>query len=230
MTTVNPVVSEDGTYLGSEIADNSNHDWKSLQNEYVETFDGRIAHRFADVELEDEAQEGKFDFIDYATSLRQANPTLDAAIVWAAQGGAAGFDIQGYNDAVDAEDLDKINQLTEQLCGLYAEAQVEGQPEPLEDDEPSELDEWFDQNVSDEFIAETVEAITEADFTEDQVMQLQDLQDQYQPDSIESVILQLGVGIGNGDITGEEALDFALQNFGEAELAKAYLELSNILN
>jgi len=59
---------------------------------------------------------------------------------------------------------------------------------------------------------------------------MQDLQQNYSPDTAEHFLLELGQAITNGEIDGSEAIQYALQSFSEAEVARAYVALSNILN
>jgi hypothetical protein len=236
MTTINPIVDSEGNYAGSEIV-GERQGWQSSDADIIERADGSRAHIFGDVEL-DSDNEG-FSFDSYAADLRVAYPQLDSAIAWAAQSGAPGFDIAGYNNAVDTEDLEAINAYSERLIGLYEEAlqsQSGEQRESLteveetEEEPDTELDSWFEQNITDEFIDETIDHITDAEFTYEQGEQMQDLQENYSPDTAEHFLLELGQAITNGEISGEEAIQYALQSFSEAEVARAYVTLQSQLN
>lgn len=223
MVTINPVVSDSGEYLGSEIAE-SRSGWSSSDNDIVERSDGSRAHIFGDVELSDEVD--GFDFDAYAADLRSAYPALDNAVEWASRTGAAGFDVDGYNNAIDVEDLEAINAYAEKLIALYEEAAT--QEEVDTNEEPTELEEWYNE-IDSEVIDATVDEIADADYTYEQVSQMEELAEQYAPGSTESTILSLGVAIGNGEMSGEEALQWALENFNEAELTRAYFHLQQQL-
>jgi hypothetical protein len=227
MTTINPIVDSEGNYVGSEIVDNRSG-WQSSDADIIERADGSRAHIFGDVEL-DSDNEG-FSFDSYAADLRTAYPQLDSAIAWAAQSGAPGFDIAGYNNAVDVEDLEAINAYSERLIGLYEEALQSQEVEETEDEPDTELDSWFEENISDEYIDGVIDQITDAEFTYEQGEQMQDLQENYAPDTPEHFLLELGQAITNGEISGEEAIQYALQSFSEAEVARAYVALQYQLN
>jgi hypothetical protein len=227
MVTINPITSETGEYLGSEIVDNR-QGWQSSDADIIERADGSRAHIFGDVEL-DSDNEG-FSFDSYAADLRVAFPQLDSAIAWAAQSGAPGFDIQGYNNAVDVEDLEAINAYSERLIGLYEEALQSQEVEESEDEESTDLDVWFEENITDEYIDETIDEISDVSYTYEQGEQMQDLQENYAPDTPEHFLLELGQAITNGEISGEEAIQYALQSFSEAEVARAYVALQYQLN
>jgi hypothetical protein len=226
MVTINPVVSDSGEYLGSEIADNRSG-WSSSDADIIERSDGSRAHIFGDVELDDEVD--GFNFDAYAADLRSAYPALDDAIAWASRTGAAGFDVDGYNTAIDVEDLEAINAYSEKLIAMYEEALQSTDEETTEEVEPTELDEWYNEIDSD-VIDTVVDEIADASYSYEQVSQMEELAEQYTPGSTESTILSLGVAIGNGDMSGEEALQWALDNFNEAELTRAYFQLQQQLS
>jgi hypothetical protein len=231
MTTINPVVDSQGNYLGSEIV-GERQGWQSSDSDIIERNDGSRAHIFGDVELSDEVE--GFNFDSYAETLRSAYPTLDSAIAWAAQGGAVGLDVDAFNRAIDTENLEALNENIERLTQLYQEALVtqQQQEETTEetDTEPTELDEWFAENMTEEVITQTVNEISSAEYSEEQVDQMAELRESYAADSPQALILNLGTAMGLGEASGQDAIEYALSQFSEAELAAAYFELTNILN
>ena len=209
--------------------------WRQTQNEYVETNEG-IKHRFQDVTLESEQNEGHFDFSDYATTLNTAYPSLQSAIAWAAKGGAPSFDAAAFNASVDKQDLTEINAGAERLIALYEEANQAPPEKPVDEaddsdeEEFTDLDDWYVENVSDEFVESTLSQITDASFDSTQVEAMQDLASSYEAGTPEAAILRLGVAIGNGQMSGDDAISLALDKFSEPQLAAAYIRLTQQLN
>ena len=235
-TTISIDASQEGAEPSFSIQNHSEGLWRRGEGDYVETHEG-VKHRFQDVVLTDEHLEGSFDFTSYASDLNTAYPSLQSAIAWAAKGNAHGFDVAGFNAAIDNQDLTEINAGAERLIALYQEAN-QAPPEQIPDDDDDEsdedeftdLDDWFVENVTDEFIEETIDQISDSSFTSDQVTAMEDLSSSYEPGSVESAILQLGVAIGNGSMTGDDAIAWALENYSESQLAAAYIQLSQQLN
>ena len=230
-TTITIDASQEGSEPTFSMQNHSEGLWRQTQNEYVETHEG-IKHRFQDVTLEDEHLEGHFDFNSYAADLRVAYPQLDAAINWAAKGNAHGFDVAAFNAAVDSENLSDINAGADRLVAMYLEAT--NTPEVAndsheEDDSNEAVSEWFD-NLSDDFIDNTLDDISNASYTPDQVDAFEELAQSYDDSSIEAAILSLGASIGRGELSGDDAIAWALENFSEADLAAAYVQLSHQLN
>jgi hypothetical protein len=116
------------------------------------------------------------------------------------------------------------------LIGLYEEALQSQEVEESEDEESTDLDVWFEQNITDEYIDQTIDEISDVSYTYEQGEQMQDLQENYAPDTPEHFLLELGQAITNGEISGEEAIQYALQSFSEAEVARAYVALQYQLN
>lgn len=226
---VNPVVSEDGSYLGSEIETHSEGLYKQDQG-YVQTSDGRVQHAFQDVELEDEyALQGGFDFESYAESLAEVTPELGQMIRWAASGEAYGFDARSFNDAVDSQDLNEINKGLEQLALLYRDAHPD-QPLPTSRNEASEEltdeDESDEPQVDESYVQQELETLRNTTYTEEQVEYMADVQAEYDEGSTESFLLELGQVIGRGEMTFDEALNYAMQHVPTEQLITAYNALS----
>lgn len=213
---VNPVVSEDGTYLGSNIENHSEGLWKQDQG-YVQLEDGRHVNAFADIELETESEDqGGFDFDSYSDTLIQLYPTLPDAIQFAASGQAHGFDVKGFNDALERQDLNTVNEQIERLLSIYQESVQ--QPEVQEEDR------------ADDFFTSEVETLRNAEYTPEQAQQLGQAAAAYEEGTPEHYILSVGQFVARGELTFDQAFETASQFFSQDELVAAYQQLQHTLN
>lgn len=234
---ISPQVDSEGNYLGSEVQTRSEGLWKGDQG-FVQSDQGQTLHAFQDVELEDEIyQDGGFDMDSYTEALQQIHPDMSDAIAWAATGAAHGFDAIGFNDAVQAQDLNGINAGLEQLLGMYYESltpEPEPQQQQQEDLNEEDLDdEEFEDDsdeITQEYVNNEVERLRETTYTEEQVEVMAAAAQQYGEGSVERFILQLGTSIGNGELTFDQALQYATENVDEGQLISAYTQLVRQLN
>lgn len=238
MTTVHYDSETGETYIAPQHSGFDGSKQHVLENDYVQMEDGSFQHVFQNVELEDETGPQGFDFEEYVSGIQQVYPDLNDAVQW-----SIGNELVPeylaieWNNALDTQDLGRVNEIAEQLINLYLEnnegyvpEESDGTP-PLEDEEYEEqtTDEWF-ESIPDEVLDETVDDLLDAEFTQDQVYAMQELHQQFDETSTEALMLEMGMSVSQGQLSMAEAIEIAIENYGEAEAAKAYFTLQNYLS
>jgi uncharacterized LabA/DUF88 family protein len=239
MPTVNPVVDEQGNYLGSTIShhgadaatDNSGR-VKGWQNDYYEDNQGETHHRFSEAELRDEG--GDFNFESYTDALMEATPNLRNAISWASNNPVfSEAELADYNQAIQNEDLGAINAFIERLLPLYEEASETSDVEDSSE-EPEEFDEtdYYLQLEESGVIDETLDELIAEDYVIDSEgeQQLSAVLESFPEGSAEHAIAEMGLRIADGSIDMTEAIELVTQQFGDAAAATAYFRLQSIMN
>jgi hypothetical protein len=242
MPTVNPVVDDQGNYLGSTIShhpaeattDNSGR-VKGFSNDYYEDNQGQTHHRFQDVELESDSPSA-FNFLDYTDALIASTPDLKPAIEWAGNSNAfTPQEIEEYNIAVENEDLDAVNAFFDRLIPLYHEhgeallnQEDTKSQEELEEEYEDSLDEWYVNLDSEGVIDQTLKELQNTTFTNDDISTMNAAMSQV--DGIQAEVLAMGIAVGNGEISMEEAILELSQEYGDSAVTAAYFNVLNLIN
>lgn len=240
--TVSPVVTETDT--GEVVTDfsvsSSPHlDTRSWQDDFVMDSEGQYHHVMQEVELNDESSPTSFDEDAYISNLYEANPQLQSAIAWGADN-LSQDQLDVYNKLVDSKDLDDVNQAVDWILNQYQENAY--QPE-IETDEPYE-----ESNDNDSLLEpDTVERIES--LSDDEVDVLNDAIDvlasnepagstvasQWEDFAVQAedsgntcmaYVASATAQYHAGEISAEEAIATALNNFDLHELQQVYSYLN----
>ena len=240
MHQVTPVANADGTVVDFTV---SNH--RELHHglvdptgaDYREHNDGSIHHVMEDVTLEE--SDGGFDFDTYAQALRDVYPQMNGMLQYAATNMPPEFSIE-FNQAVQNQDLDSIGQYLHQLAERYESETgnvILQQEDQEQEDNPDELDpnqaelqEWYADNITDEFIDETLDTLVSNDLTEDHYYVMEEALGSVAEGSAESAILEVGMAVAQGQMDMTSAINHIVDQYGEAQAAAAYIQLSHLLN
>lgn len=244
--TVSPVMDDQGNYLGSEVANTSragsatNHNGQVVGNDfdYFEDSQGKLHHRFEDTQLMDETSpdsDGAFDHNGYFTGIIETQPELVAAASWASENQQVlpeGF-IDSYNKAIELGDLETFHRLAETLLDIFPEEDwnsnnQDHETQDLEEglkDAYQELDEWFENEVSQDYFDGQIETILNAELTPDDANELVQMADNWEHNSCEHAILSQGVDIAFGKITQHQAIENVINQFGTAHAFASYLRV-----
>lgn len=241
---VKPVVNDQGQVVDFDVSSGHSFSNRIDPNDYIEQPDGSFQHVYQNVELESDQEDVStmsFDQNSYIRDLTVAEPELLSAVQWAIESDSVSDSFAQEWDAVvtSCNDLDRLNQMVEQVLEMYRTSneyqQVEYEEpvydedsDEVDDDSFTEVDEWFSE-LSDEFIDNAVDSIMETQYDQDDVRVMSELSNAYMNDSPEGMILNMGIGIANGSVDPAEAINLVTETFGEAEAARAYVELTQII-
>jgi hypothetical protein len=238
MTTVTPTTDDQGNIVGFDISTQQSYDSRHHPEDMIPMDDGSYQHVFQGVTLDEDAGTGSFNYDEYLGTLQEVYPGLNDAVGWLADAQDEYPHLaEAWNNALDSEDLEAVNQLTEQILQLYldeANTTIQDEPEgeePVEeyDEEVQTTQEWFD-NIPDETLEAAVDEIHDTQFSEDQVETMSALSNAYDPESPEYSILMAGQMIAMGHISAEDAIDQIVNEYGDAAAAQAYFYLQNELS
>ena len=240
--TVSPEYDADGNYAGSSISHHPNDAVtdqsgrvKNWEQDYYQDSRGETHHHFSETELMDERKSATdFDIDSYQQALTEAYPGLEAAIRWVET--APEFtdeDLQAYNKAFDNQDLSAMHEFYERLLPAFYASQVEQQEQVEqedfdEDQADPELEEWFDALEEDGVINEHIEKLAYHEFSEDEIFQME--QAISSASGPEQEVLQMGIAVGNGQLTIDEAIAHITDQYGDQVAAAAYFNVIHTLS
>ena len=221
---VDPQVNDQGDVVGFSANSKAEGFGRYSQQDYIQdNITGEVKHVFQDVELQDEdAQEG-YTEDSYADALHELHPNLSPALDWAETNLPAGF-IEAYNAAMDGDDLTEKGRFIDLLLQHYEEATKEGYEEQEEafEEEEEEVDEqeveaFLDELVQQEAMGEEVASEWQSVVEEAQAV----------GDEAYAAVAAATAAYHNGDVTAQEAIDWAVQNIPQADLLRVIRQLSN---
>ncbi len=126
-----------------------------------------------------------------------------------------------FNNAIQNEDLETFNLLSEQLLELYDQAVEQDEPEF---DQQLQDQEWFDQLKQADLENEI--AIFEAkQFSVQDAELMADVGANYESDSVERAILMAGIDLAFGKTDLQTEINQITQKFGEVTAVAAYYRL-----
>lgn len=217
--TITPVANDSGDVVDFDV-DGGYQGFRSNEEDIVEYNDGSRHHVMENASIR---EDGEFDIDEYYTELQNSDPRIPQALDWAADNLPADL-IEQYNQAIDSNDLDTVNQVLEYILSNYPsdesfdpdDESLQEEPELTEDDQA------------------VIEAITE------QLADQPPLGD-YAADEWESYARQAAengddpafVGVAtataayhSGEVTAQEAIDWVLANYDLKDVARVYQHLS----
>ena len=236
MATVNYDPDTGESYIASERPAYDGSKPHNLNDYYLDSY-GNQHHRFENVILDEELEgdEVRQDYDSWRTQTYielYGGQERYAQMLAYAEANWDELDIEAFNNVIDSNDPAKIEEALAHLNQMYQEHTLEGpvsREEQQEDYEPSSDEEWF-ESLDDELLDNTVDELMETDFTVEQSEQMSSLQTQYEPDSAEYQILDVGQKVFNGDLEMSDAIEVIIDQYGEAAAAKAYYQLQEIFS
>ena len=190
-------------------------------NAYREFQDGSIHHEFENVEVNEDAPDEYLE--EYYDTLASTYPDLHEALEWSADH-LPPEAIDEYNQAIDNDDLERINEVLEYIINAYRQDEgVEEQPTEDESDEENPLTEEETQELHDIF----------TDFAqrepggEEQAEYWQAVVDQAQEVGNETfaAVAAATSAFHAGEVSAEEAFSFLLENYDIHDLQQVYNQL-----
>ena len=233
MATVSPVMDDRGNVLDFQV-DTGNRPTGNVtpDHDFIQDSQGNYKHIFQDVTIESDLDDtgNRFHDGEYLQALTQINPDLKAATEWAKTSELVDDDfVRQWDVALNCEDLDVLNQMTEKLLELYRSNQDAPQVIDEDDHRQASIDEWYEE-LPDDFIEGTIEHLQDTEFSAQQAGEMDALAHTYDEGSVHRAILEVGQDVYNGSISMSEAIIEISDAYGEPAAIAAYLELHSLLN
>lgn len=237
MATVNYDAETGETYLANERPAFDGSKPHHLEDYYLDNY-GNTHHRFEDVvydeELEADPVREDYDqwlqetYIELYGGQEQYNEMVNYALQhWDAE------DIRLFNETMDSNDQGSIEEALAHLNEMYLEhisgGAVSDEDGAGDEFDPEDVEDWF-ESLDDEVLDQTVDELMETEFTSEQSAQMESLQTQYDPESVESDILSVGQLVAKGELEMSDAIETIINLYGEANAARAYFELQQIFS
>ena len=234
-----PIYNDQGDLIDIQVSAGRPGSASMNHQDYIEQPDGTFTHVYRDVQLEsdlDDQSTIRYKSDEYISALAESEPDLIAATRWCEFAPEITDDVrETWNRAIaDGNDLDTINELAEYILEQYRssdqynESAVDPNDDGVESDDMTATEEWY-ADLSDEFIDNAVESIVNTEYDYQDVQIMSELSAAYQDDSAEGAILNYGIAIANGEIDASQAIEYVTEQFGEAEAARAYVELTQVI-
>ena len=220
---VDPQVNDQGDVVGFSANSKSEGFGRFSQQDYIQNeLTGEVKHVFQDVELQDEDSSEGYSEDSYADALHELHPNLSPALDWAETNLPAGF-IEAYNAAMDGDDLTEKGRFIDLLLQHYDEAAEEPQ-QPREEASDDEEVEVGDEEVE-AFLDELVE---QEPMGEEVASEWQSVVDEANAvgDEAYAAVAAATAAFHQGDVTAQEAIDWAIQNVPQADLLRVIRQLN----
>jgi hypothetical protein len=217
--TVTPQVNSEGQVVDFTVESPHEGYWKGSESDFVEHQDGSVHHLFEDVQIDESTDPEE----EYVSALHELYPDLADAIIWAETEMSHEF-IDGYNTAVDNDDLGRLYGYIEQLLELYNA--------PSDEDEGSSNESYEEElglDVSDEQISDEVTSLIDAEPQgEEFAYQYEEAATAWLANGyeVEAAILEMTNQFHRGVIDAETAISQVINAYGDASVIKAYMNLS----
>ena len=221
--TCEPQVDNEGNVVGFDTRNHQEGFGKFSQQDYIQNeLTGEVNHVFQNVELRDEDSSEGYTEDSYSDALHELHPNLSPALDWAETNLPAGF-IEAYNQAMDGDDLTEKGRFIDLLLQHYEEATEEGYEEQEEAFEEEE--EEVDEQEVEAFLEELVQ---QEPMGEEASSEWQSVVDEAQAvgDEAYAAVAAATAAYHNGDVTAQEAIDWAVQNIPQADLLRVIRQLT----
>ena len=220
---VDPQVNDQGDVVGFSANSKSEGFGRFSQQDYIQNeLTGEVKHVFQDVELRDEDSSEGYSDDAYSDALHELHPNLSPALDWAETSLPPAF-IEAYNAAMDGDDLTEKGRFIDLLLQHYDEASEEPQQllEEASDDEEVEVG---DEEVE-AFLNELVE---QEPMGEEASSEWQSVVDEAYAvgDEAYAAVAAATAAFHQGDVTAQEAIDWAIQNVPQADLLRVIRQLT----
>jgi len=228
-----PEVNAEGQYIGSSLEQRTEGAWRHFDqadNFIYNELDGTTRHITDGEEFDglDGPTSNDEQYISDLVSLHGGPDHFQQMTAWAAAN-ADPSRIQWFNDCLDEGSVNSLNEAMDWLSGEYSEATAAPTDEYEEEAEATEVDEWYN-SLDPEAVEADLQALESMEIDEDASQVLAEVSQQFPEDSAECLIARAGQLIASGDIDMQTAIQAVIHQYGEAEAARAYYSLSNLLN
>jgi hypothetical protein len=213
--TISPVYNEVTGEVTDFQVDNGSQGYQSSDSDYVELEDG-VHHVFEDVSIQE-------DYLtDYYDTLASSDERIPAALQWAA-GNLSPEVISTYNNAVDNDDIDTINEYLELVLNEYSEAHPEVEESTDTDDEVelTEQDQQVIEAISEQLSQQEPLGIDAADEWDSIAQDAAN-----SGDEVYAAVCQATASYHAGEISSTDAINWVLENFPIKEVARVYHHLT----
>jgi hypothetical protein len=216
--TVSPSYNEEtGEVTGFDV-EGGYEGFQSSDRDFIETNDGQTHHVFENVSID----EGEYSLDQYYETLAVSDERIPGAIQWAADNLPPDL-IQAYNDALDADDVDTVQQYLEYILEQYSEQDTEQDTEQVEEEDIllTEEEEQVVQAITEQLAEEPPLGEEAADEWQSVSEQAAASGDQTYAD-----IAALTSSYHAGQISAEEAINWVFQNHSIQDIARVYQHIN----
>lgn len=226
--TLTPTTDAEGNVTGYDLQQDNGGHWKGNQQDYVEFQDGSVHHRFENVEV----NEDDFDYdayTDYYDTLAKSIPNLPVVLDWASNYLPQNY-IQEYNDALEANDLETVNQTLEHIVALYGEqgsSKFQEEQDYRNEEEDDSEEDWTEEDQ--EELNDTISQLYEAEPQgEEYAESWQSVVEQAQEvgDDTYAAVAAATAAFHNGEVSAEEAVNYVLSNFDIRDVERVYRHMT----
>ena len=197
---------------------------------YFDEATGSYRHQYAEIdgaELERRITAGDdYNYTQeaYEDAVLEAYPQLPGALQWATDNLPDDF-IVTYNEALEEGDLDTFYSHLEYLLSEYEDASsVVVEEEAVEEEEEDVQEDLTDEEQ--QVLQEAVEDLQAQEPQAELANEWQSLVDQYQEtDPTFAAVAAATAAFHNGEASAEDAINYVLQNFPLADVARVYQHL-----
>jgi hypothetical protein len=199
--------------------------WRGGEQDYYQDDRGQTHHLMEDVILNEEPQ--GFNETEYESACAElafgSVGNFQAVAAWAASNVEPEL-LEAFNEDVGSGDPGRIERALEWLKAEFTEGNTRQEETETDAEEDDVLDEWFD-NLSDEQVDGTVEALLATELGEAEAETLANLEGEYPEGSVHAAILSIGQEVAAGYLDMYQAIEAITEAYGEPAAAAAYYEL-----
>ena len=211
-----------------------------MDDDYVELEDGSIHHRFENIEF-DEEEELLYDADDseYIAALHEVNPELRDAVEWS-KDNFTEDEAAWYNDCIDEEGLDGINEAIEYLLSRYNDYvdNLVLEPEDFPDEEEYYEEDEEEVETNPDWDDITPEQVEELQAVTSELLEMQpdpEVVDDWQEvleaaeaegDETLAAVAAAIRSVHESSMTQAEAINYVLSNYPPDEVERVW----NLLN
>ena len=221
--TVTPSVDSEGNVTSFETEQQTEGHWRGSEKDFVyNDLTGETHHVFENVELNED--EGGYDSDDYWDAVVATEPDVHDALSWAASNLSKDF-LSDYNAALDSDNHKEVHQYLQMILEEYRSSSPnqEDTYEPQEDTYEEE-DEALTQEES-EYAKEVLTGLSQNEPAgEEYANEWQSAVDTYQAagDEVAAGVAAATAAFHSGQVSAEDAINWALQNFNARDLDRVY--------
>jgi hypothetical protein len=216
--TISPVYSEENGNVVDFEVDGGYEGYRTSQDEYIQLNDGTTHHQFENVSIK---EDGEFDSDDYYETLANSDPRIPGALEWSATNLPPEL-IEQYNDAIDNDDTDTINQILEYILEQYPGDYTPEEEYTEEDVELTEEDQAVIDTIVEDLSQQPAMGEEVANSWQEAVYAAEAA-----GDNTYAGVAAATAAYHNGDVTAEEAIQFVFDNYDIKDIARVYQHLSN---
>ena len=192
------------------------------EQDFIEQEDGSFRHIYQDADTNNDYQ--GFTWDGYVQDYIAAFPDIAQATKWAVDAPELppGF-ADEFNAAIDNQDLDTFNEMSEMLLEFYNTSQMEQRQEDLGGDE-----EFYEQ-LPQEMLEQDLGNLQQQEFSLEDAETMAEVSTAYEHGSVEHAILSAGVDLAYGKADINDKIQEVVGRYGEATAVAAYYRLRELM-